>query len=732
MPNHFTSRIFISFVFHFFLLFAVQSQDPEANSVKNELHRHHQKDSVRVNLLNQLAFLLRADNYEQATEYLEEAKTVADSLGFVKGKARCLLVLGIVRSIHTNNADGLEYFREALTLYDSIGLKNGIVESYESIGRYFYLKGDQAEAIENYHRSLEVAESIKDHDKIFDLLNRIGWSHIQTSNYPAALDAYKQSLEFVEEVSNQTIISHCYSDMAVIYSHQGNYPLSLEYFNKSLTVARENADSISIGNTYGNMGPVYDHLGDHLKAIDCYEQSILYLGKVSKEATASNLNNLGLAYIELAQYERARDYLKRALETYQELNNQTGIAFVLNNLGFVHLKLTDYETAYPFFERAREMNIKWQSPRGLCFSYLNIARVFTHQQQYEKAIGNALSSIELAGKHGLANYERDAHQLLSELYDKTGNFKKALASHQAFKILSDSLFSKENIEKIAQLESDYKYKLQLDSANVRELELTRTILATTRDLKSSQQNTFIAVTIILIISIISGSIIFTMKLRNVKVLNQNILMEQKLLRSQMTPHFIFNSLSVLQGMILNGESIKSVTYLSEFSRLIRTTLENSRHKLVTLSRELSAIQSYMELQNLDTNPPYNYSLICQSDLNTDIFKVPPMLIQPFVENAVEHAFTGKQEDKKIIVKLTFEDDLLQCTITDNGTGINKVAGQGNKDKSSLATTITSERLQMLSQDLGIAGSLRIQNRSEFGEKGTLVTLLIPYKIDSVV
>lgn len=720
----------ISFSLLLFSSSVVLSQNTEIDSVENELQVYQEKDSTRVNLLNKLGYSYRWGNFDKAVFYLQESYSIADSIGYVKGKARSLSIKGTATAIQTNNKQGSELFLRALELYKNIGLKSGIADTYESIGRFYYMNGDQTRAIEYFHQSLKNNEEINDNGKVFILLNRIGWSYIQTGNYSEAMTYYKRSLNIGDSINDKTTLSHCYSDMAIIYSYQGNYPLSIEYFTKALMVARENADSISMGNAFGNMGPVYDHLENYHKAIECYEKSIIYLNNTNKEATASNLNNLGLVHVELKEYDRAYKYLEDALKTYQEINVKGGEALTLNNIGYVYLMLNDYKAAYPFFMRSKKINMKIDNLRGLCYSYLNISKVFNHQKKYDKAINNALKSIELADSLNLLEYKRDASKLLSEIYKSTDNYRKALEIHQQYKTLNDSLFNKKNIEKITQIEYEYKYKQQLDSANIRELNLTQTVLSTTQELKKSQKSSFIAIIIILIISLISGSIILIMKLRHVNAVNQNILMEQKLLRSQMTPHFIFNSLSVLQGMILNNEKNKSVAYLSEFSKLMRTILENSRHKAVLLSKELSAIDSYMQLQNLDTNPPYDYSLRMAQSLNIDSFKIPPMLIQPFIENAIEHAFVGKKEDKKIAVEISVKDEVLKCIISDNGIGIRSNNHQVKKDKKPLAATITSERLKMLSADFGVQGSVEIQNRESFGEKGTLVTLTIPYKIDS--
>ncbi|CAM1352924.1 sensor histidine kinase [Tenacibaculum halocynthiae] len=379
--------------------------------------------------------------------------------------------------------------------------------------------------------------------------------------------------------------------------------------------------------------------------------------------------------------------------------------------------------------KQKKNGLEVKNQRSLCNSYLGLAKVYLNQKEHYKALNSVVKSKEISDKLELLNYQRDAYNLFTKIYKATGKYKKALESHEQFKILNDSLFNKENIEKVAQLEYEYKYKQAIDSANIRELQLTKTVKTTNENLEKSQRNLLLGVIAFLITTLILVGVIFFLKLRNEKSKTQNIVIEQKLLRSQMTPHFIFNSLSVLQGMILNKEEENTISYLSKFSKLLRTILENSRHKIVVLSEELSAIDSYMALQNLDVSPPFEYKLTVDSKIDTINFKIPPMLIQPFIENVIEHAFPNKIENKQIKVTLMIKEEKLICTIEDNGIGIDEINQKLENNKNSLATTITSERLAMLSKEFKNEGAIEVQNRKIFGEEGTLVTLMIPYKIE---
>ncbi len=415
------------------------------------------------------------------------------------------------------------------------------------------------------------------------------------------------------------------------------------------------------------------------------------------------------------------------MKVSKEINFRMQIALCLNNTGDVYLLLDKNSEALKYFEKAKKICLEVDNQRSLCNSYLGIATVYLNQKKYKKALINALKSKELSNKLGLIDYQMDVYELLSKIYESTDKYKKAFINHQQFKILNDSLFNKKNIEKITQIEYEYKYKQKLDSASIRELKLTKTVTTTSQSLEKSQRNLLLGVILFLITTLILAAIIFFLKLRNEKSKTQNIVIEQKLLRSQMTPHFIFNSLSVLQGMILNKEEKKSISYLSKFSKLLRITLENSRDKTVFLSQELTAIENYLALQNLE-NESYQYTILVDDAIDRSLFKIPPMLIQPFVENAIEHAFGNQKENKTIDVHLKYLNKELICTITDNGIGIDSQKEHKNPNKKSLSTTITSERLEILSKDFKMKGSATIEDRQKYNEQGTIVTLVIPHKI----
>lgn len=710
----------------------VQSQNKVIDSLETVLKSHKARDTTRVNLLNTLANSYCSIDIDKALLFIKESKEILSTINYTKGKATVIYLKGLVLESQSSYEESAKHYKNALTLFKSIDFKKGISDCLNGLGGISDSQSNHNEAISYFNKVIEINKSIGNLKEVAVGFNNIGIVYTSQGNFNEAIIYFKKALKNYTDADDIQGVAVVTNNIGIISHRQGNYPLSLEYFQKGLTVYEKSKNALKSCKSLMNIGVVYVELQDYDKAIEFNNRAIkIAIKNDSKKDIATITSNLGIVYHKKKEYQTSFEYLKKALELSKEINFKMQIGLCLNNLGDVHLSLKNYAEALNYFNQAKTNNLENKHQLSLTHSYLGIAKVYTHYKVYDKALVNAIKGKELSNNLKLLDYERDIEQLLSTIYKNTGRYKKALTSHEQFKKLNDSLFNKKSIQKITAIEYEYKYKQERDSAKIKELKLNKTIQLTETDLAKSEQNLLFGIIIFLVIALVMGAFIFFLKLRNEKAKTQNIAIEQKLLRLQMTPHFIFNSLSVLQGMIYNKEQETSILYLSKFSKLLRTILENSRHKTVFLSEELSAIDDYMAIQNLDEIPPYKYTLKVASEIDTATLKIPPMLIQPFIENAIEHAFKNNKEDKEIIVTLTFKNKKLTCTIADNGIGIDLEKQKIQKDKNSLATTITSERLKILSKDFKMEGTIDVKNKELLGKQGTLVTLVIPYKIDSL-
>ncbi|WP_299134849.1 tetratricopeptide repeat protein [uncultured Tenacibaculum sp.] len=716
--------------FYLLLLFlfigSIQAQNFKRDSLKNELNNNIKKDSNRVKTLNDLAFYYYKKNPTQALTYVKEAKRLAAEIEFIKGQARSFFINGLIESKKSNYNESINYYNEALLLYEKINRKNKVSECYAKIGFMFFYNYDFNNAILNFKRSIAIDNQIRNTNKTAIKLKYIGHSFFDTGKYNEALLYYNKAKSLNIKLNNELELSNCYLSIGSIFLKKANYPFALKNYNKSLETSEKIKDSLGVSKALNNLGLVYKNYENYDKAIENYKKSLEYQRKIGNKKNISKaLNNIGVIYINKKDYKTALNYHKEALLISEEINDKIGQTRYLNNIGRVYGELKNEIKAIRCFEKAEVISLKFGYQLGLCNSYYRMTISYINQKKYKKALFYALKGKNISNKLRILYFQKDIYELLSVIYNNIGDYKRAFKSHKKFKIFNDSLFNKENIQKITQLEYEYKYKDELASAEKRELKLTKRVRSTSQDLENSKHNLLLGVIAFLVTILTLGGVIFFLRIRNEKSKIQNIVIEQKLLRSQMTPHFIFNSLSVLQGMILNKEQKKSISYLSKFSKLLRIILENSRDKTVLLSQELTAIENYLTLQNLE-NETYNYTISINDTLNTSEFKIPPMLIQPFIENAIEHAFINQSENKTIAINLEFLNKELICKIIDNGIGISSQTENNNQYKKSLSTAITSERLKILSKYFKMKGTVTVEDRSKYNKKGTQVILKIPY------
>lgn len=202
--------------------------------------------------------------------------------------------------------------------------------------------------------------------------------------------------------------------------------------------------------------------------------------------------------------------------------------------------------------------------------------------------------------------------------------------------------------------------------------------------------------------------------------------EMKALRSQMNPHFIFNGMQAINNYILTNDAQKSSDYLTRFSKLMRMILENSLHQSVPIDDDMAALKIYLQLEQMRLNNSFQYQINIDKNINTEIATIPPLLLQPFVENAILHGIP-KLTDGLILITIQKMNDHLVCCIEDNGSGI--IGEAKNEKRKSLAIKITKERLNIIDINKNVITSLNLNNLvDENGNiKGLKVEIILPYE-----
>lgn len=204
-------------------------------------------------------------------------------------------------------------------------------------------------------------------------------------------------------------------------------------------------------------------------------------------------------------------------------------------------------------------------------------------------------------------------------------------------------------------------------------------------------------------------------------------MELRALRSQMNPHFLFNTLSSIQHFITVNKSKEAIQYLSKFARLMRTILENSKKSEIPLRSELEALDLYLLLESFRFKEKFDYEIVIEDELDQDYDHIPPLLIQPYVENAIVHGMMHKRERGHILIHLKREEDMLLCVVEDDGVGREKALEFKKGKHESSGLSITKERLEIINSTRKSNLSVKIIDlKDDAGNSlGTRVEIYIP-------
>ena len=239
----------------------------------------------------------------------------------------------------------------------------------------------------------------------------------------------------------------------------------------------------------------------------------------------------------------------------------------------------------------------------------------------------------------------------------------------------------------------------------------------------------------LLILLIIGFLIYLFnrfKKRQFETKQKLIILEQKALFAQMNPHFIFNTLNSIQSFLIFNENDKAEYFLSKFSKLLRETLHISRNSSVLISKEIDILQKYLELEQMRFSNKFQWEIIYETPESQLNFRIPNMLIQPYIENSIKHGFTEKRSDFKIDIVFTLIDSFsLKCEVIDNGIGrdasqLKKQDDVQLKDHISYGEKITKERLKSYNKKGKFKYGSTYIDINELGEsKGTKVEIIIP-------
>ncbi len=503
--------------------------------------------------------------------------------------------------------------------------------------------------------------------------------------------------------------------------------MAFEKFQAGLKVTNEEEVYDHINNSlYNGVGHVLIELKNYKESIKYYQRSLEINRKLdNRPGIAHSINNIGNVYYYWEKYEEAFGYYEQALAKFNETGYKMGSAITLHNMGLVAEAMGDREKALEYFKEDLALHREIDHPAGIAESLNDIGELYIELGEFEKGEACLNQSLAMARKIQLQDVIYQNYFALSKLYEARGRDEEALIAYKKYVDCRDSVVNVETHDQVFSMQSAFEQEKIEKQISLLEKENELNALK----IRQSQIMSFVIFGLSFLVFL---SIFFLYRFYKLRTDKRMLILEQKLLRSQMNPHFIFNSLINIQGYILKKDPGNANRFIANFARLIRNILEYSRFEYVSVQKEIDTITNYLELQKLRFDDTFDYVIEIDENINTETMNIPPMLAQPFIENAIEHGIKPKEDKGHITIRFGSAGDMVRLEVEDDGIGREKarqIEKQTKQYHKSLATSITRERLGMMNRKRKQKIQLDIVDlKGPSGEViGTKVMFEIPYR-----
>lgn len=478
-----------------------------------------------------------------------------------------------------------------------------------------------------------------------------------------------------------------------LHLHYSDYPRAIELLleaDRSITMLEqplELKDYYFLTLIHSGLGKIYERNDDREKSIDAYLKVVNMCETMGIRTRLSwHYLNVGNGYSASGEQEQAETYYRRAIEVADD-SSEFARASSYANLGFCHLEKEDYPQALQLFDRAEQLFVKLPNE-----AYDNLSTIASWRGQIFQELDqkeNAHEQLQKALKYAKLN--DDDKQLAAVCKDLAAFYAERKDYENAYRY--QCLYDEYNEQ----------YNEQVDKRRQREVEVKY-------EAEKKRQETEL------------------LRLQATKL-------QLKALRAQMNPHFMYNALNSIQNFITSREIAPAAKYLAKFAQLMRRSLDYSDMEIISLEKEIEFLEEYLYInEKLRFEDQLRYEIIIDEEIEEDILGVPTMIIQPYVENAIEHGLRGKKSGLIKVLFFLYDEDTILCRVEDNGVGRKKARERQLKDPQfknhrSRGTNITEKRLEVLhrsgNEDQQFIEIIDLVDEETKAAKGTRVEIKIP-------
>ncbi len=643
------------------------AQQKKLDSLLNALKAHPQPDTVRLDIINNVNFTYQT---------IDPAKGVA-------------------------KAD------EAIALAERLGDKLRLALAYAYKGMNYSGESDFKGALEMFNQAAYLLEAQGNKKKLPSVYNAIGNVYLNTSNFSTAIDYYFKALAGYEKYNNIPGMAVASNNIGMVYTDLKKSSIALSYYLRAMTLYEGLGDIKGQIDALVNMANTYENMRNVNKSLDLYMKALRISDSIGYTfAIASNNANIGILYLHQGNFSYAEHYLRKATGMFHKMHDENNEALMLNEIADLYVKAPD------------SVIVK----RGLKLS-----------GRYDIAQSYASEALDLAEKVGAVGVQADTWKLLSEIYESKNSYNKALHAFKKYNLLKDSVLSGEKEQEITRREMQYAFNKKQDSIKVENNQL-QAIAAAKLQQQRIINSSLVGGTCVMLLAGIT-SFVFYKRRSDAERQKQKAEFqievartELKALRAQINPHFIFNSLDSIADFVDKNNPQTADYYLTQFSKMMRLTLENSGKNEVSLAKDLDVLERYIQLEAMRLQHKFTYEIKVDEAIDKDITLIPPLILQPFVENCIKHGITPKEGKGKIEIAFKREGEMIICSVQDDGIGREEAEAikreTGGLVRKSWGIEITKERIDILNKLKRASGVVKIFDL----ESGTRVELQLPLEL----
>jgi tetratricopeptide (TPR) repeat protein len=649
-------------------------------------------------------FIHRVDSMKL---YSEKANQEANKIGYKYGIASSLL--GLVKSKgfqRIKDSTSKKYLQEVILIGEEIENDSILATAYYNLAGF-------EDEVGNYKKAIQYFERAGDYGTVGEVYTWLSMHYTYTGEYEEAFEYAQKSLELSKKNAHTAwgheLVQWALYNMADLYKAAGDYESAMS----CLRQAREYGE---LHELEWNMD---DGIGELLALMGKPDSSLYYLQNFKRNAPMNQLGAdmfIGETYLSMKEYGKAKQLFQYVVDSLKK-SKDPFLPFLtrgLINIGKACVGEKNYNDAFKYTKEGYKIIHYFTDPQFVMETYKLLSDVYHH-------LGNNDSAYFYLSKYTILKDSAQNKLFLWRLNSKLNKYKQV--AENAKKESQIALLNKDNKIKQQQLKQEAlqkNYLLILLSA------LVLTGIFIYRSIYLKRKNERLRLENALTVQNLES------EKKHAELKQQAIELEMQALRAQMNPHFIFNSLSSINHFIVKNESKTASGYLTRFSRLIRMVLMNSQRRLIPLEDELEMLRLYLDMERLRFKDAFDYSITTTNAVESAPIFIPPLLLQPFCENAIWHGLMNMERQGHLNISISEENKVLNCTITDDGVGREQAAilkSKSAEKEKSMGLQITAKRLSLLANENSRGAFYEIEDLwdEDGNAAGTKVTLNICYK-----